>query len=76
MTHTRTHMASEFTNAGPRWFKSSDSDGSGNNCIKVADLTATAHASVAIRDSMDPHGPALLVDPAPYMAFIQGIRHS
>ncbi|MEV6948187.1 DUF397 domain-containing protein [Streptomyces sp. NPDC051172] len=76
MTHTRTHMAPEFTSAGARWFKSSYSDGSGNNCIEVADLTATAHAGIAIRDSKDPHGPALLIDPAPYMAFIQGIRHS
>ncbi|MCD9875261.1 DUF397 domain-containing protein [Streptomyces guryensis] len=76
MTQPRTHMAPEFTNAGAHWFKSSYSDGAGNNCIEVADLTATAHAGIAIRDSKDPHGPALLIDPAPYMAFIQGIRHS
>ncbi|MFF3518300.1 DUF397 domain-containing protein [Streptomyces sp. NPDC002573] len=77
MTGTRTHIASRFTSAGTRWFKSSYSDGSGNNCIEIADLTATAHVGVAIRDSKDPHGPALLVDPAaPNMAFIQGVRHS
>ena len=47
-----------------------------NNCVEVADLTSTAHAGFAIRDSKDPHGPALLVDPTLFIAFVQGIRHS
>ncbi|MFF4506595.1 DUF397 domain-containing protein [Streptomyces sp. NPDC001401] len=76
MTQIRTHMAPEFTDAGARWYKSSYSDGAGNNCVEVADLTGTAYAGVAIRDSKDPHGPALLVDPALFIAFVQGIRYS
>jgi hypothetical protein len=74
MTHTRTHMAPEFAGAGARWFKSSYSDGSGNNCIEVADLTATAYAGVAIRDSKAPQGAALLVSPASFAMFIEGVR--
>ncbi|MET8182225.1 DUF397 domain-containing protein [Streptomyces sp. NPDC005336] len=74
MTHTRTHMAPEFTDAGAHWFKSSYSDGSGNNCIEVADLTATAHDGVAIRDSKVPEGAALLVAPGSFATFIQDIR--
>ncbi|MCX5421950.1 DUF397 domain-containing protein [Streptomyces sp. NBC_00078] len=73
MTHTGTHMAPEFTGAGARWLKSSYSDGSGNNCVEVADLGGTAYAGVAIRDSKTPQGPALLVAPASFATFIQDI---
>lgn len=76
MTQIRTHMAPELTDAGARWFKSSYSDGAGNNCVEVADLTATAYAAVAIRDSKDPEGPALLVDSASFKAFVQGSHHN
>lgn len=74
MTHTRTHMAPEFTGAGARWFKSSYSDGAGNNCIEIADLTDTSYAGVAIRDSKDSQGPALLVGQASFAIFVQGVR--
>jgi hypothetical protein len=74
MTEIRTHMATEFTDAGAHWFKSSYSDGAGNNCVEVADLAATAHAGVAIRDSKTPHGAALLVAPGSFATFIQEIR--
>ncbi|GIH78367.1 DUF397 domain-containing protein [Planobispora longispora] len=50
------------------WRKSSLS-GSGNNCVEVADLPGL----VAIRDSKDPHGPALLFSPAEWRAFTTGI---
>jgi len=36
MTHTRTPTAPELTGAGARWFKSSHSDGAGNNCSDAA----------------------------------------
>ena len=73
MTHTRTHMAPEFTGAGARWFQSSYSDGAGNNCVAVADLTSTAYAGVAVRDSKVPEGPALLVGPDSFAMFIGGV---
>ncbi|MFE2515581.1 DUF397 domain-containing protein [Streptomyces mirabilis] len=73
MTHTRTHMAPEFTGAGARWFKSSYSDGAGNNCVEIADLTDTAYAGVAIRDSKVPQGPALLVGRASFAIFVRGV---
>ncbi|MDX3749606.1 DUF397 domain-containing protein [Streptomyces sp. AK08-02] len=75
MTQIRTHMAPDLTDAGARWSKSSYSDGAGNNCVEVADLTGTAYAAVAIRDSKDPQGAALLLDSASFIAFVQGIRH-
>ncbi|WP_416980822.1 DUF397 domain-containing protein [Streptomyces sp. T028] len=50
------------------WFKSSYSDGTGNNCVEVARIT---HASaIAIRDSKHPTGPALLLPAPAWSAFI------
>ncbi len=61
MTHTRTHMASEFTGAGARRFKSSYSDDADNNCVEAADLSGTAYDGTAVRDSKVPQGAVLLV---------------
>ncbi|GAA4688925.1 hypothetical protein GCM10023347_50910 [Streptomyces chumphonensis] len=46
----------ELTAAGA-WFKSSYSDGTGNNCIEVADLGV----AVGVRDSKDLSRPAFVV---------------
>jgi Domain of unknown function (DUF397) len=70
-THTRTPAASELA---ADWRKSSYSNGAGNNCVEVADLTGTAHGAVAIRDSKDPSGPALLIAPEAFAAFIGAVR--
>lgn len=51
------------------WFKSSYS-GNGNNCLEAADLTKTAYNGVAVRDSKDPHGPALLFASDAFTAFV------
>jgi uncharacterized protein DUF397 len=48
------------------WRKSSRSGTNGGNCVEVAtNLTAI----VAVRDSKDPSGPALVVDPEAFAAF-------
>jgi hypothetical protein len=66
-------MAPEFTGAGARWFKSSYSDGAGNNCIEVADLTGTAYDGIAVRDSKVPQGAALLVGRTAFAVFVQDV---
>ncbi|MFJ1936816.1 DUF397 domain-containing protein [Kitasatospora sp. NPDC088160] len=58
------------------WFKSSYSGGSGNNCVEVADLTGTRFEAVAIRDSKDPAGPALLVTPEAFAGLVAFARSS
>ncbi|MDI3409260.1 DUF397 domain-containing protein [Streptomyces cavernicola] len=60
------------------WFKSSYSSDEGGNCLEVAyeqqELsTATA---VHIRDSKNPGGPILTVDPATWDAFVGAQRLS
>ncbi|OIK29005.1 DUF397 domain-containing protein [Streptomyces malaysiense] len=49
------------------WFKSSYSD-PGQNCVEVAPL----HPHIGVRDSKDPHGPALLL---PFHAWAEFIGH-
>jgi hypothetical protein len=48
-----------------RWRKSSRSTSNGGDCVEVAAL----HGVIAVRDSKDPHGPALILDRAAFGAF-------
>jgi hypothetical protein len=52
------------------WRKSSYSSGNGGACVEVASLPG----AVALRDSKNPDGPALVVEPGAFAAFIAGIR--
>jgi hypothetical protein len=53
-----------------RWIKSRHSNAEGN-CVEVA---ALAEGGVAMRNSRDPHGPALIYTPAEVAAFLAGVR--
>jgi len=55
---------------GARWHKSSFS-GTNGDCVEVAVLP---HA-VAVRDSKDPAGPALVFTPSEWAAFLAGVKH-
>jgi hypothetical protein len=52
------------------WRKSSHSGGNGD-CVEVA---RNLPGIVAVRDSKDPHGPALVFTPDEWRAFAAGIR--
>lgn len=54
---------------GADWFKSSYSDNQGGNCVEGARL---ADGVMAVRDSKDPHGPALLFTADAWRAFVSG----
>jgi len=54
---------------GARWFKSSKS-GAAGHCVETAFL----EHSVAVRDSKDPSGPALVFTAAEWDAFVGGAR--
>jgi Domain of unknown function (DUF397) len=56
---------------GADWRKSSYSSANGGNCVEVA---SNLPGAVAVRDSKDPHGPALLFTPAEWEAFTAGVR--
>ena len=53
------------------WKKSSRSNGNGgNNCVEVAYLDA----AVAVRDSKDPSGPALVFNSATWTEFLNSAK--
>ncbi|MFI2712485.1 DUF397 domain-containing protein [Micromonospora sp. NPDC018662] len=54
-----------------RWRKSSRSGANDSNCVEVADLST----ALAVRDSKDPDGPALLFDRGVWSSFVAGLRH-
>jgi hypothetical protein len=56
---------------GVRWRKSSYSSGNGGNCVEVA---AGGAGVVAVRDSKDPDGPALIFTPADWSAFVASLK--
>lgn len=55
---------------GARWIKSRHSNAEGN-CVEVA---ALADGAVALRNSRDPDGPALVYTPAEVAAFLAGAK--
>ncbi|MFE9621523.1 DUF397 domain-containing protein [Streptomyces sp. NPDC052016] len=55
---------------GARWIKSSHSNAEGN-CVEVAVLDG---GGVALRNSRDPDGPALVYTPAEVAAFLAGAK--
>ncbi|MFF2143147.1 DUF397 domain-containing protein [Kitasatospora sp. NPDC058190] len=61
-------MNQEFRSA--RWRKSTYSNGQGD-CVEVADgITGT----IPVRDSKDPHGPALSFTPEAWQSFVTAIQ--
>jgi hypothetical protein len=56
---------------GVTWTKSRRSGPTGGNCVEVAFLPG---GDVAVRNSRQPDGPALIFTPAEWDAFIGGAR--
>ncbi|QKW50453.1 DUF397 domain-containing protein [Streptomyces buecherae] len=56
----------------PRWYKSSYSS-NGGACVEVATNLA-AHGTVPVRDSKNPHGPALAFDTSAWSAFVADVK--
>jgi hypothetical protein len=59
----------DLTNA--QWRKSSFSGGNGGGCVEVA---GNLPGIVAVRDSKDREGPALVFTPGEWRAFLDGVR--
>jgi len=58
------------------WRKSSYSNGTGGSCVEIAPLTGVAGANddIAVRDSKDPHGPALTFTARQWREFTMAIK--
>ncbi|MEU9077662.1 DUF397 domain-containing protein [Kitasatospora sp. NPDC048538] len=61
-----------MTASEPAWFKSSYSS-NGGECVEVAG-NLTAVDAVPVRDSKDPHGPALVFPVEAWSAFVSAVR--
>jgi hypothetical protein len=57
---------------GARWQKSSHSGGNGGQCVEIA---VNLPGVVAMRDSKDPAGPALVFTPEQWQAFLSDARN-
>jgi hypothetical protein len=51
-------------------WRTSTHSNNGGECIEIA----ATHRTLAVRDSKDPHGPALTFRPAPWAAFTARIK--
>ncbi|GAA1883924.1 DUF397 domain-containing protein [Streptantibioticus ferralitis] len=60
--------------SGAEWIKSTYSNGGGGECIEWSPKTALASGTVPIRDSKDPHGPALRFSPDAWASFISAVN--
>lgn len=66
------HVDSSAELGSVLWWKSSRSGGNGGQCVEVA----TVRDAVAVRDSKNPNGPALLFDRAAWSAFTSAVKNS
>ncbi|GGQ88026.1 DUF397 domain-containing protein [Couchioplanes caeruleus] len=57
---------------GARWHKSTRSGSNGGDCVEVAD---NLPGIVAVRDSKDPDGPALVFPRDTWRAFVDSLKH-
>ncbi|MFG2050227.1 DUF397 domain-containing protein [Micromonospora sp. NPDC048935] len=53
------------------WRKSSRSGANDSNCVEVGEVLS---GRLAVRDSKDPGGPALIFDPTAWSSFVTGLR--
>jgi hypothetical protein len=53
-----------------QWFKSTRSGPNSDNCVEVAFVDE----AIAVRDSKNPDGPALIFTPAEWDAFVGGAK--
>ncbi|WP_405660700.1 DUF397 domain-containing protein [Streptomyces sp. NBC_00079] len=56
------------------WRKSSYSNPDGGQCLEVADNLPAPCALVPVRDSKNPHGPALILPATAWGAFVAAVR--
>lgn len=60
---------------GAVWKKSSYSGGSESQCVECADVSRI-HSGIAVRDSKNPGGPALLFAPEVFSRFVTAVRRN
>ncbi|WP_369036196.1 MULTISPECIES: DUF397 domain-containing protein [Streptomyces] len=67
-----THQNASDLAPNAAWRKSSYSDGQGTSCVETTDLAPAV--DIAVRDSKNPAGPALLLPATAWSAFVTHVR--
>lgn len=62
-----------MTTDSPRWFKSSYSN-NGGDCVEVAANLVASRGIVPVRDSKEPHGPALVFESFAWSSFVAAVK--
>ncbi|MDX3224681.1 DUF397 domain-containing protein [Streptomyces sp. ME19-01-6] len=62
-----------MTTESPRWFKSSYSS-NGGACVEVAANLVASRGIVPVRDSKEPHGPALTFESSAWSSFVAAVK--
>ncbi|OMI38094.1 DUF397 domain-containing protein [Streptomyces sparsogenes] len=62
-----------MTTDSPRWFKSSYSS-NGGACVEVAANLVASRGIVPVRDSKEPHGPALVFESSAWSSFVAAVK--
>ncbi|MDW6063082.1 DUF397 domain-containing protein [Streptomyces sp. FXJ1.4098] len=62
-----------MTTDSPSWFKSSYSN-NGGDCIEVAANLVASRGIVPVRDSKEPHGPALVFESFAWSSFVAAVK--
>jgi hypothetical protein len=70
MLAARRHVDSSSELGPVQWRKSTRSGAASSSCVEVA----TVRSAIAVRDSKDPEGPALLFDRAAWRNFARGVK--
>ncbi|MBY8886913.1 DUF397 domain-containing protein [Streptomyces sp. PTM05] len=66
-------MSVPFDRSAARWERSSYSNANGGQCVEFA-RTFASDGVIPVRDSKDPHGPALTFSPAAWSAFTDAVK--
>ncbi|MYT32111.1 MULTISPECIES: DUF397 domain-containing protein [unclassified Streptomyces] len=61
----------EYDLSNAHWYKSSYSDHNGGSCLEVSNDLPGA---VPVRDSKNPHGPALVFPAARWASFVDAVK--
>ncbi|RNG22410.1 DUF397 domain-containing protein [Streptomyces botrytidirepellens] len=66
-------MSVDLDLATDEWVKSSYSDANGGQCVEVSRTFTRTHGAVPVRDSKNPHGPALIFPAEGWSSFVSGL---
>ena len=66
-------MSAALDLTAAEWVRSAHSDGSGGQCVEFSCTFTQTHGAVPVRDSKNPHGPALVFSAQGWSSFVSAV---